>query len=263
MYPAVVVDSVTKSFPRRGAIWRRRAGLRALDSVSVQVEAGSVLVLLGCNGSGKTTLLKLISGMLFPDSGQVRVAGCETRGQGNAVRRQVGFAVAHERSFFARLSARENLEYFAALDDLWGAEAQLRIDRLLALVGLDAQDSKLTREFSAGMYQRLAIARSLLKQPAVMLLDEPSRSLDPGAAFEMWRLVRESAKQGSAVLVASHSLDEAVHLANEVVLLNHGMVVRHQRVQPGSALDDLRALYFGCIARPDTEPEYASKVGGR
>ena len=78
----------------------------------------------------------------------------------------------------------------------------------------------------------------------------------------MWRLVRESATQGSAVLVASHSLDEAAHLANEVVLLGHGMVVRHQRVQPGSVFDDLRALYFGCIAGPDTELEYA-RNGGR
>jgi ABC-2 type transport system ATP-binding protein len=263
MPPVVVVDSVSKTFPRRGAIFARRRGERALDAVSLQVEAGSVLVLLGSNGSGKTTLLKLISGMLFPDSGQIRVAGCETRRQGNGVRRQVGFAVAHERSFFARLTARENLEYFAALDDLWGAEARRRIDRLLALVGLDAHAGKLTREFSAGMYQRLAIARALLKQPAVMLLDEPSRSLDPRATGEMWRLVRESATQGSAVLVASHSLDEATHLANEVVLLDHGMVVRHQRVRPGSALDDLRALYFGCIAGPDTEPEYASDGGGR
>src|ERR1700757_465332 len=131
--PAVILESVSKVFHHRPALFnwfgRERTGeTRALDRVSLEVPTGEVLVLLGPNGSGKTTALKLISTMLLPDTGSVCVAGLDTLRDGGRVRQQVGIAVATERSFFPRLSARENLEFFAALDDVPRRERSQRIE---------------------------------------------------------------------------------------------------------------------------------------
>lgn len=257
MPASVVVESVTKTFPCRGRFLARSAGECVLSSVSLQVESGSVLALLGRNGSGKTTLLKLIASMLLPDCGSIRVGGCDTRTHGAAVRRQVGFAIANERSFFARLTANENLDYFAALEDLSRPEGRRRIRELLARVGLEEVAGKLVREFSAGMYQRLAIARALLKRPSVLLLDEPSRSLDPSATLELWQLVRESAAQGTAVIIASQSFDEIAQVGDGLVMLDGGVVAGQTRMRRGSVQEDVRAFYFACMEKRNAETECA------
>src|ERR1700745_2273137 len=145
--PAVILESVSKIFRHRPALFnwlgRERTGeTLALDRISVEVPSGSVLVLLGPNGSGKTTTLKLISTMLLPDSGRVLVQGSDTLTKADAVRERVGFAVATERSFFPRLSARENLDFFAALDDVPRKVRPARIEAILAETGLlDAADT--------------------------------------------------------------------------------------------------------------------------
>src|SRR5215469_13172654 len=183
---AVVLESVSKIFHHRPALFnwfgRERSGeTRALDHVSLTVPSGRVLVLLGPNGSGKTTTSKLISTMLLPDSGRILVQGADTTTNADLVRERVGFAVATERSFFPRLSARENLDFFAALDDITRKVRTERIDELLTRTGLlDAGDT-LVMKFSSGMYQRLGIARALIHRPSIVLLDEPTRSLDPGS----------------------------------------------------------------------------------
>src|ERR1700729_3037560 len=138
------LESVSKIF-RWGHFLFSRPGNRdqwptyALREVSIDVMPGQVLTLLGPNGSGKTTLLKLVSTMLLPDSGRVLVGDQDTRTAGSAIRKRVGFVVATERSFFPRLSARENLQFFAALEDVPGNQRRHRIDRLLAQVGLHEQ----------------------------------------------------------------------------------------------------------------------------
>ncbi len=248
MPPIVVVNSVTKVFCRGGGLLRRRTAERALDALSLQAKPGSILVLLGRNGSGKTTLLKLISAMLLPDSGSVQVGGWDTRRHGSEARRQVGFAITSERSFFARLTARENLEFFAALEGMPRGEARPRVTELLRQVGLENGDGKLVREFSAGMYQRLAIARALLKRPSVLLLDEPSRSLDPTAALAFQHLVRKEAADGTAVILASHSFEEAAGLGDELVLLNDGAVVDRRCMRRDSIVEPVRAFYFARVA---------------
>ena len=245
MSATVVVESVSKSFPRRPGSFVPHGRNTALKGVSLQVEAGTVLVLLGPNGSGKTTLLKLVSSMLYPDSGHIRVRGYDIQDDEEAVRRHVGFAVANERSFFARLTARENLEFFAALEDLSPAEARHRIDEVLFRVALHGFATRLVREYSAGMYQRLALARALLKRPGVLLLDEPSRSLDPTAAFDLWQLVREAAGSGAAVIVTSHSFEEVAQVADEVLLLVRGVVVGRQRFLYPRSPEEVRSFYYG------------------
>jgi ABC-2 type transport system ATP-binding protein len=169
----VVFESVRKIFRHRPALFnwlgRERGGETiALKDVSFSAGRAEVLVLLGPNGSGKTTALKLISTMLLPDAGSVRVGSFDARRDAGEVRRQVGIAVAAERSFFPRLSASENLDFFAALDEVPRNERARRIKEVLRDTGLEEQADTLVMKFSSGMYQRLGIARALVKRPRLL-----------------------------------------------------------------------------------------------
>ncbi len=247
--PAVTLESVSKIFRHRPALFnwlgQERSGeTRALNRVSLEIPSGSVLVLLGPNGSGKTTTLKLISTMLLPDEGRVLVQQFDTRDDSRAVRQRVGFAVATERSFFPRLSARENLDFFATLDDIPRRARAGRIDELLMRTGLQDAADTLVMKFSSGMYQRLGIARALIHKPAVVLLDEPTRSLDPGSAAQFWNLVRELPSQGTTVMLATHNFNEAVAVGNHVAVLFKGTVAAERTLSATMSVDELRSFYF-------------------
>ena len=245
----VVLESVSKIFRHRPALgnWigrERRGETRALQDVSLSAAPGEVLVLVGPNGSGKTTLLKLVSTMLLPDAGRVAVAGADTVRDASRARRAVGFAVAAERSFYPRLTARENLAFFAVLDDVPRAERRERVEWTLERAGLSDAGDTLVMKFSSGMYQRLGIARALLKKPSVLLLDEPTRSLDPAAAARLWKLVRETAGAGSTILLTTHHFDEALAVGDAVAVLARGVLAGQHRLSAGTSLEELRALYF-------------------
>jgi ABC-2 type transport system ATP-binding protein len=223
----VVFESVRKVFRHRPALFnwvgRERAGETvALNGVSFSAAGGEVVALLGPNGSGKTSTLKLISTMLLADDGSVRVGGFEARRDGNRVRRQVGIAVAAERSFFPRLSARENLDFFAALDEVPRRERSARVEEVLGDTGLEEQADTLVMKFSSGMYQRLGLARALVKRPRVLLLDEPTRSLDAAATAQFWESIRAQARRNTTVFIATHNFTEAAAVANRVLLLLRG-----------------------------------------
>ena len=257
--PAVVLESVSKLFRHRPALFnwfgRERTGeTRALHNVSLEVPSGRVLVLLGPNGSGKTTTLKLISTMLLPDFGRIYVQGADTTTNAEAVRERVGFAVATERSFFPRLSARENLDFFAALDDIPRKVRADKIDDLLYRTGLHDSADTLVMKFSSGMYQRLGIARALIKQPSVLLLDEPTRSLDPASAAHFWSLVRTLPTHGTTVILATHSFSEAAAVGDEVAVLHGGRLVGLRKMA-GADPESLRAFYFQATGEVD-EAEY-------
>jgi len=212
------------------------------------------VALLGPNASGKTTLLKLIATVLLPDAGTIRVQGHDIRTDMDRARSQVGMAIATERSFFPRLTARENLSFFAALDNVRGPARKQAIELRLAQTGLlDAADT-LVMSFSAGMYQRLAIARAVIKNPSVVLLDEPSRSLDPAATEQLWALIRNISAAGAAVLIATHNLEEALALADSIAILRQGKMVEHSELALRHA-DDLRATYFGLTERRPDEAD--------
>src|ERR1700736_974349 len=231
-------ESVRKIFRHRPALFnwlgRERGGETiALRDVSFSAGRAEVLVLLGPNGSGKTTALKLISTMLLPDAGSVRVGGFDARCDAGEVRRQVGIAVAAERSFFARLSASENLDFFAALDEVPRSERASRINDVLRDTGLEEQADTLVMKFSSGMYQRLGIARALVKKPSVLLLDEPTRSLDAATTAHFWTTIRALANQQTTILLATHNFAEAVAVADRLLLLHRGELLADRPIKTG------------------------------
>src|SRR6266568_4846299 len=240
----IVLESVHKKFRKGFFSWRSSAAeTHALRGISLEIATGEVFGLLGPNGSGKSTTLKLVSTVLLPDSGRVLVGGADTRARAQAVRRQVGLALASERSFFPRLTACENLEFFAALEDVPGREVSPRVDLVLASVGLEAAADKQVMKLSSGMYQRLGIARALIKRPSVLLLDEPTRSLDAAAASRLWELVGELSTNGITVLLATHNFEEAAQVCDRIAVLQHGKLLAAQRASNRSS-EQLREFYL-------------------
>jgi len=241
---SVVLESVQKIF-RPGWLFPRvaRQDTYALKEISLEVSRGEVLGLLGPNGSGKSTTLKLISTLLLPDRGRVIVNGFDTRSKARAVRRQVGSALAAERSFFPRLTARENLEFFAALEDLPRREVASRVMAVLCDVSLEDSADEHAMKLSSGMYQRLGIARALLKKPSVLLLDEPTRSLDPAAASNFWKLIRHLSNSGITILLATHNFPEAVAVCDRAAILQRGELIAVPRLNDLS-IEALRDFYL-------------------
>lgn len=260
---SLALQSVSKRFWHRPALFNwmgveKSGETRALDNVSLSVPCGQTVALLGPNGSGKTTLLKLIATVLLPDSGRVLVGGTDTRTDPATVRSQVGFAIANERSFFPRLTARENLEFFAALDEVPGKFRPARIEVMLEKTGLVDAGDTLVMKFSSGMYQRLGIARALLKGPCIVLLDEPTRSLDPAAAQRFWSWVRELPMDGATVVIATHNFHEALAVADLVAVLRNGRLMDCRRLNRIS-LEDLRSFYLEITGEID-EAALAAKA---
>jgi ABC-2 type transport system ATP-binding protein len=181
--------------------------------------------------------------MLLPDCGAVLVHGWDTRRQGQEVRRRVGFAVASERSFFPRLTVRENLEFFAALENVCRREVSDRVESVLSRVSLNDVASKQVMKLSSGMYQRLGIARAMIKQPAILLLDEPSRSLDAAAADELWSLIQNLSFTGTTVLLATHNFEEATAVCDRVALLKQGELITIEKAR-NFAAQELRDFYL-------------------
>ncbi len=203
---------------------KRFGALCALDQVDLTVPWGGVVALLGPNGAGKSTLLRILGTTVLPDSGRVEVAGHDVVDQPVLARRSVGLVLGDERSWYWRLSGRDNLEFFAALHGLRRSPARARTDELLASVGLaEAADRRFDR-YSSGMRARLSLARALLCEPPVLLFDEPTRTLDPLAAASFREEVRTQAGAGRAVLFATHDLHEAAALADQVVVLVKGRI---------------------------------------
>lgn len=198
--------------------------VRALVDVTFDVDAGEIVGLLGPNGAGKTTLLRILGGTVLPDAGSARLAGYDVCRQERGARAACGFLLPEERSWYFRLSGRQNLEFFARLHGFAARSAAAeRADRLLGEVGLESAADRPFGHYSAGMRLRLSLARALLRDPPVLLLDEPTRTLDPIAAANLRRLIERLARdRGTATLLATHNLHEAAAICNRVLIVAHG-----------------------------------------
>lgn len=230
---AISVCGVWKRFAVPG--WRPgrpRAWVDALRGLDVTVMSGSVHGVIGANGSGKSTLLRIIATLILPDAGGVALEGFDAVDDPVEVRRRVGFSTGEERSVYWRLTARQNLEFAAALHHL--AEPEALILAALDDAGLDDDADRPVSGFSQGMARRLGLARALLHEPPVLLLDEPTRSLDPVAREQFHEVLLGLRRQrGVTVLLATHDLAEAAAICDEVSALGGGRVVEHGT--PGGA----------------------------
>lgn len=229
---AISIRNLSKTYPvpfrRLRAFFRRpvKAPVEALRDVSFEVETGEIFGLIGRNGAGKTTLTKIVATLVQPTTGSVSVHGHDSVNDDEDVRRQIGLATAEERSFYWRLTSKQNLMFFARLHGLSDRVAKQRIKDVFSKLELDEVARRRFGELSTGNKQRLAVARALLANPPVLLLDEPTRSLDPLAAARMRDLIRSLANQDPPVtiLLTSHNLAEVETLCARVAIISRGRI---------------------------------------
>ncbi len=216
-----------------------------LGGVSLTVPTGQTVVLLGPNGAGKTTLLRILATLLRPTMGEVYIHGEDAVRRPERVRHLLGY-VSHQALVYPDLTAMENLHFYARLYGL--PEASRRVQEMLEVVGLARRAHDLVRTFSRGMVQRLTIARALLHNPPVLLLDEPDTGLDPQAAAMLVKLLREVAQAGRTVLFTTHNLTRGVDFADRVLILAGGRIVVDR---PATSLDvaQLSRLYARAAAQ--------------
>jgi ABC-2 type transport system ATP-binding protein len=231
--PAVQATGLVKEFEKgRHTIWQRLRGVpdkrttfRAVDGIDLVVETGEIFGLLGPNGAGKTTTMKMLSTLLEPTSGTIRVLGIDVAKEPRKVRARLGAMLSGERSLYWKLTGRENLEYFAALYHVPPAETKARIERSLEAVKLLDRADDYVERYSTGMRQRLALARALLPDPPLVILDEPTVGLDPQSARDLRDRVRELKRQGRTVLLTTHYMEEADQLCDRIAIIDHGQIV--------------------------------------
>lgn len=215
----VEVKELTRTFSSLG---KSQKSVEALKGISFSIEEGEIFGLLGPNGAGKSTMIKILTTMLLPTSGVVKVMGLDVSTEEKEIRKKINFVFGGERSLYWRLSARDNLAYFADIYRIPKKEQNNLIEHSLVSVGLLDVQNQRVETFSKGMKQRLQIARSLLNKPKIIFLDEPSIGLDPVGARDLRILIRKLAQQGTTVLLTTHYMPEAEELCDRIAVINKG-----------------------------------------
>ncbi|MGD1952903.1 MAG: ABC transporter ATP-binding protein [Leptolyngbyaceae cyanobacterium] len=236
---------------------RGKRRFEAVRDVSLQLFAGEVLAFLGPNGAGKTTTIKMMSGLVRPDAGQVRIDGLDPHRQSGALKR-VGAVLEGNRNLYWRLTPLENIEYFGGLRQVPRRIARQRGEHLLEQFGLSDKYKTPVQKLSRGMQQKLAIAVALVHQPTLLLLDEPTLGLDVEASETVKTLVRDVAAAGCAILLTTHQLDVAEELSDRVAIIRQGQIVAEQPTQ------ELIQQFSGSTYRIDcgatVDPQRAQKI---
>ena len=211
---AVLVDGIKKHY----------GTVKALDGVSFEVARGTVLGLLGPNGAGKTTAVRILTTLLQPDEGRAEVEGFDVRRQTDEIRKRIGLA-GQSAAVDENLTGRENIELVGRLYHLSKPEAKIRAQQLLERFDLIDAADRTVRTYSGGMRRRLDLGASLVGQPTVLFLDEPTTGLDPRSRIDLWAIIRELVSEGTTVLLTTQYLEEADELADRVVVIDHGKVI--------------------------------------
>ena len=208
-----------------GVLRRRPLEVEAVRGISFAVERGELFGLLGPNGAGKTTTIKMLIPLLLPTSGEARVLGHDVVHDAREVRRKIGYVFGGDRGLYERLSALDNLRYFAELYGVSGRDGRHRIDAVLELVGLQGREKERVEGYSRGMRQRLHIARGILHDPEVVFLDEPTIGVDPVGARELRQTIGELVRAGKTVLLTTHYMFEADTLCDRIAVIAKGLIV--------------------------------------
>lgn len=209
-------------------VTRRFGQVLALDDVSLSVSRGEIVALLGPNGAGKTTSTRIIAGVLAPTEGEAVVDGISTRSHASMTRSRVGL-VTEQPALYERMCLVDYLDFFAGLYDVPDPKARVRA--LVSRLGLESVKARPLSTFSRGMKQKAAIARALLHDPPVLLLDEPASALDPEMAGGLRELILTLRADHRAIVICTHDLDDAERLADRVIILTHGRIVREGSVE--------------------------------
>ena len=226
---ALDIQGLTRSFGHH----------RALKGVDLQVEPEECLAVFGPNGAGKTTLIKVLATIMRPSSGQITVDGLELRANAEDIRRRIG-VVTHQTFLYANLTAYENLEFYARLYDV--PRHKERIQQLAAQVGMTSRLHDRVGTLSRGMQQRVSLARSVLHDPEIMLLDEPEAALDQEVVAMLWEMLRAGRERKRAVLVVTHNLERGLAICDSLVILDRGSVA-YQSSHAAMDLAGLKEIY--------------------
>jgi ABC-2 type transport system ATP-binding protein len=225
------MNSIVVSHLRRiyrstiGVIRRSVKEIVAVDDISFAIKEGELFGLLGPNGAGKTTTVKVLATLLIPDAGTVRVRGLDIVKDAQEVRKIIGFIFGGERGLYWRLSAIDNLRYFASLYHVDPDVSKKRIPYLLDLVGLEGRGNERVQGYSRGMKQRLHVARTLLHDPDILFLDEPTIGLDPVGAREFRGVIRNLQSENKTILLTTHYMFEADSLCERIAVIDQGRIV--------------------------------------
>jgi len=223
---AIEVNHLKRIYRAQIGVFRRSIKeVVAVEDVSFEVEAGELFGLLGPNGAGKTTTVKMLTTLLIPTLGTASVMGHDVVKNAKAVQKRIGFIFGGERGLYWRLSGIDNLRYFASLYHVDPAVAKKRIPALLDLVGLHDRGNERVEGYSRGMKQRLHVARTLLHDPEVLFLDEPTIGLDPVGARDFRQVIRDLQSQKKTILLTTHYMFEADALCQRVAVIDHGRII--------------------------------------
>jgi len=245
------VESLAK---RYGDVW-------AVRELSLTVEKGSCLVLLGQNGAGKTTALRCLSGLLQPTAGRVLVGGIDSREDADAVRAQVGL-VPEVPGLYERMPARAYLDYFGRVHDLDPQTRARRIGQELERFGLSAAGDRWLGTYSKGMRQKVALIRATIHRPKLVLADEPTSALDPDSARVAWAYLEDLRRQGAALVVCTHNMDEAQELAGQIGIMASGRLLASGPMEQLIRAAGLKK-HRSVVERPTLEEVYLAIVGNR
>ena len=210
----IEVKGLSKSF----------GSLKAVDSISFSVESGKVFAFLGPNGAGKTTTIKMLTTLLKPDSGNAWINGHSIISEPMEVRKAIG-VVFQDSTLDDELTALENMKFHAAIYGMDSKRADTRIKKMMEMAGLWGRRHSFVSEFSGGMRRRLEIARALVHEPQLLIMDEPTVGLDPQTRLAIWDYVRSMAKHGTNVMFTTHYMEEAEKFADMVAIIDHGRII--------------------------------------
>lgn len=232
MPTAIVIKNLVKRFPQMKAFRDlllhplKNHWITALNGVSLEVKTGEIFGLLGPNGAGKTTLIKILCTLILPTEGKAYVNGFNVVEEPHRVKRDIGYCMGAERSFYWRLTGRENLIFFATLNNIPSAAAKNRVGELLELLELKQVADRPFMSYSTGMQQKLGLARALINDPDIFFMDEPTKGLDPHAAQIIHQFIREKMIEdlGKTVFLATHNLSEAEALCHRVAIMDKGEI---------------------------------------
>jgi ABC-2 type transport system ATP-binding protein len=243
---AVEVKDLKKYFTsKKKKLFKRteKKEFKAVDGVTFEIRKGEIFGLLGPNGAGKTTTIKMITGLLSPTAGSVCVNELDVDKKPLEALKNLGTVLAGDRSIYWKLTARENLEYFAALYGCDKKEAKKRTNELLKKLGLEEKADELVEKYSTGMKQKVALGKALIPNAPVVLLDEPTLGLDPQSALNLRELILEIKNEGRTVLLTTHYMEEADFLCDRIAIIDGGKIIALDTPDKlKSSLDEIKSI---------------------